>query len=321
MNKLTKNFTLALPFAGALLLSGCGTQDYTPTSDLPTIIVADAITTHHLNLYVAYELGLFESHGVNVVLNTLDTNAAARDLVAAGQADVFFSCPTIAIAAIANGAPMRTIAQVKDPCTSVLYMAAGHGVTSFEDLAGLAIAGIGPACEAVLSLVLAARAEAGVEIDLQVMGGGPSIAALEAGQVAGALLEEPHASIAELAGFERVFEHLSAGVTCRTINASNSIITAQPEALIAFMAAIDEANEIIMSNPVADNIVEIAVLHTGAPEDAIRHGNHRLIFNSRLESDGLFYLADALLQMEGNLIPENPFYDMFAEPFRGITWS
>ena len=319
MNKVVKNFALAIPFAGALFLSGCGNQPTTEAADgLPTIIVADAITTHHLNLYVAYELGLFEAHGVNVVLETLDTNAGARDLVAAGQADVFFSCPTIAIAAIGNGMPIRTIGQVKDPCTSVLYMAANHGVTNFEDLAGLAIAGIGPACEAVLSLVLAARAD-GVEIDLQVMGGGPSIVALEAGQIDGALLEEPHASIAELAGFERVFEHLSAGVTCRTINASDSVIAAQPEALLSFLAAIDEANEIIMADPAADNIVDIAVLHTGAPEDAIRHGNYRLIFNSRIEADRLFYLADVLVEM-GNM-PENPLYDMFADAFYGVTWG
>ncbi|MCL2102936.1 MAG: ABC transporter substrate-binding protein, partial [Syntrophorhabdaceae bacterium] len=86
------------------------------------IIVADAKTTHHLNLYVAKELGLFEKYRLDVRIIAVDDNAAARDMVVSGGADVFWSCPTVAIAAIANGAPIKTVAQVKKPCTSVLMV-------------------------------------------------------------------------------------------------------------------------------------------------------------------------------------------------------
>ena len=87
-----------------------------------TIVVADAKTTHHLNLYVAKELGIFEKYNLDVQITAVDDNAAARDLAVSGAADVFWSCPTVAIAAIANGAPLKIISQVKVPCTSVLVV-------------------------------------------------------------------------------------------------------------------------------------------------------------------------------------------------------
>ncbi|MCL1936095.1 MAG: ABC transporter substrate-binding protein [Defluviitaleaceae bacterium] len=314
--KFLQNLALAIPL-GALFLTACGRSYIPVNNDTPRIVIADAITTHHLNLYVAYELGLFDAHGVNVEIITLDTNAAALESVVAGQSDIFFSCPTIAIAGIANGAPFRTVAQVKDPCTSVLMLPDGTNVTSLRDLQGMQIAGISPACEAVLALYFATNAD-GVDFNLLTMSGGSAIAALEAGQIDGALLEEPHASIAELSGFVRAFEYLSANVTCRTINASNRLLNTNPEAINSFLAAIDEANEIINNNPTADNIIQIAENRTGAPRDAIYHGNSRLVFETTLETDGLILLANALLDM-GN-ISENPQESMFAEQFKGITW-
>ncbi|MCL2072191.1 MAG: ABC transporter substrate-binding protein, partial [Oscillospiraceae bacterium] len=93
-----------------------------PASAPIKIVVADAKTTHHLNLYVAKELGLFEKYNLDVEIVPVDDNAAARDYVVSVGADVFWTCPTTAIAAIANGAPIKTIAQVKKPCTSVLLV-------------------------------------------------------------------------------------------------------------------------------------------------------------------------------------------------------
>ena len=45
-----------------------------------TIVVADAKTTHHLNLYVAKELGIFDKYNLDVQITEVDDNAAARDL-------------------------------------------------------------------------------------------------------------------------------------------------------------------------------------------------------------------------------------------------
>ncbi|MDR1979138.1 MAG: ABC transporter substrate-binding protein [Synergistaceae bacterium] len=297
----------------ALVLSAAGFAE----AALPKIVVADANTTHHLNLYVAKELGIFEKHGLDVVIESVADNAAARDLVVSGGADVFWSCPTVAIAAIANGAPIKSIAQVKKPCTSVLLVEPDSPIETFADLKGKEIAGISPTCEAVISLTVKAL-DAGGSFNLQRLAGGPAIAALESKSVDGAILEEPHVSIAELQGYKVLFPDVSANIPCRTINASDRVLANSAEELKRFVQAVDEANAVILANPVADNIVDIAARYTGAPKEAIVHGNDRLKFTIILDTKGLKLLGDELLKLGS--IKENPGNKLFAEAFRGITW-
>jgi NitT/TauT family transport system substrate-binding protein len=237
--------------------------------------------------------------------------------VVSGGADVFWSCPTVAIAAIANGAPIKTIAQVKTPCTSVLLVPSESQISKLEDLKDKEIAGISPTCEAVISLTSAAK-KAGAKFNLQRLAGGPAITALKSGSVDGAILEEPHASIAELDGYKVLFREVSQNIPCRTINASDRILASNAEGLKNLIKAIDEANQIILSNPKAENIVKIAAEYTGAPVEAIIHGNDRLKFGTTIKVDGLNALADELLN-NGN-IKEKPGNTMFASEFKGITW-
>lgn len=289
----------------------------TPAPEPIKIVVADAKTTHHLNLYTAKELGIFEKYNLDVEIVDVKDLAAARDLVIAGEADVFWSCPTVAIAAVANGAPIKVISQVKKPCTSVLVVSQDSPIKELSDLKGKNIAGISPTCEAVISLTVAAR-EAGGDFVLQKLAGGEAIAALEAGSVDGAILEEPQVSIAELKGYKVLFPTISENIPCRTINASDAIIASNAEELKLFIQAIDEANQLILSNPIADDIVDIAVKYTGAPEDAIRHGNDRLKFRIAIDTEGLKLLGDELIKLDN--IKENPGDKLFAEEFKGITW-
>jgi NitT/TauT family transport system substrate-binding protein len=305
-------FVLSLSFAVA-----ANNQKAAAQPKKTKIVVADAKTTHHLNLYVAKELGLFEKHGLDVQIAAVDDNAAARDLVVSGGADVFWTCPTVAIAAIANGAPIKTIAQVKKPCTSVLLVPQSSTIVKIADLKGKNIAGISPTCEAVISLTSAAK-KAGAAFNLERLAGGPAIAALEANRVDGAILEEPHASIAELKGFKVLFREVSANIPCRTINASDKALKENAEALKNFIKAVDEANAIILANPTADNIVKIAVDYTGAPQEAIVHGNNRLKFQIKLETEGLKLLGNELVAEKN--IKENPGEKQFAGQFKGITW-
>ncbi|MBT9159002.1 MAG: hypothetical protein DDT26_00251 [Dehalococcoidia bacterium] len=307
---------LVLLLALSPVVMGCPAPPQQP--EITRIVVADAPTTHHLNLYVAQEKGLFKKHGLEVEIISVESLAAARDAVVTGIADVFWSCPTVAMAAIAGGAPIRTIAQVKIPCTSVLLVPADSPIQNYEDLAGKTLAGITPACEAVIALRIAAR-EAGVEFNLVTLAGGPAIAALEAGRIDGAILEEPHASIAELAGFRVMFREAAEAIPCRTINARTAFITDNADALRRMIKAVDEANAIINADPIAEDIVEIAHVRTGAPRDAIIHGNPRLLFTIHLDEEGLCKLGDELVKM--GHIRECPSAFMFAPEFRGITWD
>ncbi|HSW10671.1 MAG TPA: ABC transporter substrate-binding protein [Bacillota bacterium] len=305
--------------AAALLAAGCVPRQGAPARpETPRIVVADAPTTHHLNLYVAQEKGLFAKHGVQVEIIAVESLAAARDSVIAGTADVFWSCPTVAIAAVAGGAPIRTIAQVKTPCTSVLLVPSDSPIREYRDLAGRTIAGISPACEAVIAIATAAR-QAGAEFNLVKLAGGPALAALKAGRIDGAILEEPHASIAELAGFRVMFREAAEAITCRTINARTGFLEANADALRRMIRAVEEANAIINADPVAPAIVDIAHAYTGAPVNAIVHGNRRLQFTTRLDEEALCKLGDELVAL--GHIRECPGQDMFAREFRGITWD
>jgi NitT/TauT family transport system substrate-binding protein len=310
-------FTVLALFSVSACKAKKETANETDATGTTKIVVADARTTHHLNLYVAKELGLFDKYNLDVVINTVNDNAAARDAATSGDADVFWGCPTVAISAIANGAPLKTIAQVKTPCTSVLVVRENSPITTLEDLNGKNIAGISPTCEAVISLTVAAK-KAGATFNLQRLAGGPAIAALESESVDGSILEEPHTSIAELAGHKVLFRDVSENIPCRTIAVSNRFLAANAEPLKNFIKAIDEANKIILADPRAENIVKIANEYTGAPEDAIIYGNHRLKFGIPLQVEGLSALADELV--EQGSIKENPGTSMFAEEFKGITW-
>ena len=321
LTSIIKKITIVAVLVSVFVLAGYFLVEQPRENEAPAktrIIVADAPTTHHLNLYVAKEKGLFEKYGLDVEIRTVESLAAARDLVVTGAADVFWSCPTIAIAAIAGGAPIRTIAQVKIPCTSVLLVPADSPIRDYRDLQGKTIAGISPACEAVIAIRSAAK-EAGVEFNLVTLAGGPAIAALEARRVDGAILEEPHASIAELKGFRVMFREAAEAIPCRTINARTGFIAENADALRRMIMAIDEANALINANPIAEDIVEIAHVPTGAPKDAIIHGNPRLIFTTRLDEEGLCKLGDELVRM--GHIRECPSDFMFAREFRGITWD
>ncbi|HSW58524.1 MAG TPA: ABC transporter substrate-binding protein [Dehalococcoidales bacterium] len=291
----------------------------TPTAQpLTKLIVADARSTHHLNLYVALEKGILSKYGLDVEIKTVDELTAARDAVVTGAADVYWSCPTAAISAIAGGAPIKVIAQVKEPCTSVLLVPKDSPIKTLADLKDKNIAGISPSCEAVISISVAAK-KAGGEFTLSRLAGGPAITALDAKQVDAAILEEPHASIAELKGYVVLFREVSQGIPCRTINARAGYLSSQPDALKRLVKAVDEANSLILANPLAQDIVAIAAKYTGAPEGAILNGNKRLGFTIYINEPGYAALIDTLLELK--TIKENPGTKIYADEFKGITWG
>ncbi|OPY68431.1 MAG: alkanesulfonate transporter substrate-binding subunit [Syntrophorhabdaceae bacterium PtaU1.Bin034] len=294
-----------------------GALNHADAQGLTKIRVSDTPTTHHLNLYVAKEKGLFTKSGIDVQIQQAADPSAARDAVITKAADVYFACPSVNIAAIAGGAPLKIIAQVKKPCTSVLAVPKNSPIKEFKDLNGKTIAGLSPTCCAVVFINQKVR-QAKASFNLVKLAGGPAIAALDAKQVDGAILEEPHASIAELKGYKTLFRGDMKETTCRTINVHKDFLANNVDALKKFIQAVDEANALILKNPVADDIVAIAVKYTGAPENAIRNGNHRLGFTTKLTVEAHNGLALALI--EQGAIKTNPLPGAYAQEFKGITW-
>lgn len=282
------------------------------------IIIADAKTTNHLNLYVAQERGLFRKHGLDVAIVEARDPALARDLVISGQADVFWSCPSVAVSAIANGAPLKIIAQVKTPCSSLLVVPKGSPIRSYKDLNGKRIAGSSPACEAVIAYEKKAR-EAGAHFVLEKLAGGSAIAALDAGKVDGAILEDPHLAIAEIKGYRAILRDAPQRFPCRTINVRTAYLKENPEALKRLVAAIREANSLINKAPASRQIAEIALKYTGAPQRVATHAARRFTFNDRIDEKGLNALGEELAAIKE--IRENPKDNLYAAAFKGITWG
>ena len=288
-------------------------------ADAPgTIIVSDAKSLNHVNLYVADALGLFKKHGVAVTISETRDQSASLDAVVTGRADLFWSCPTVGISAIGNGAPLKIISQVKSPCSWVLVAGKKSHLTSWRDLKGKHIAGTSATCEGVIAYQKRAK-NAGAEFVLETLAGGQALVALETGKIDGAILEEPYVSSAERKGFSLFFRDTASQVPCRVITARTGYLTENPEALKRFVAAIQEANSIILKDPRGTVVTEIAKRYTGIPDHTLKQVISRLHFTTTIQEQGLLSLADDLVALKN--IRENPGKRLFAKEFRGITWG
>lgn len=334
-------FALTLMFFSAALWAsgkkGAAAEPQTgPALSGKKVIVADANSTHHLNLYVAYEKGLFAKRGLDVEIQQTSSGVAA---VIGGEADIVFNCPTGVITPIAKGQNITIIAQVKIPCTSVLVAPVNAPLKTPVDLNNLQIAGLSPTCCAVLLIRDALQNQYNSGFELVTLAPGAAIAALDAGQVKAAILEEPFVSLALLAKdaqgrpkYKTFFDGNSdangdgkndpnlAGENppCRTINANKDFVATRTNDAKAFIDAIDEADKIILANPVAPDIVDIAQKYVSVDRQAIINSNPKLGFTIHLDTAQLENYADALIRQ--GAISENPGEALFAPQFKGITW-
>ncbi|MDR1353404.1 MAG: ABC transporter substrate-binding protein [Treponema sp.] len=316
--------------------SPAAAQDTAPQLSGKKVIVADANSTHHLNLYVAYEKGLFAKRGLEVEIQQTSSGVAA---VVGGEADIVFNCPTGVITPIARGQNISIIAQVKIPCTSVLVVPADAPYRTPADLRGQQIAGLSTTCCAVILIRDALRSRYNIDFELVTLAPGAAIAALDAGQVKGAILEEPFVALALLArdaqgrpryktlfngesdadGDGRIDPNLAGeNPPCRTINANRDFLAARRGDARVFIEAIAEADQLILADPAAPDIVDIAAKYVSVDRQAIINSNPKLGFTTRLATEQLKGYADALVRQ--GTIDTNPGDALFAPEFKGITW-
>ncbi|MFP3040670.1 ABC transporter substrate-binding protein [Treponema primitia] len=308
----------------------------TPALSGKKVIVADANSTHHLNLYVAYEKGLFTKRGLEVEIQQTSSGVAA---VVGGEADIVFNCPTGVITPIAKGQNIIIISQVKIPCTSVLVVPANSAIKNPGDVKNLQIAGLSTTCCAVIAIRDTLRGQYSTEFELVTLAPGAALAALEANSVRGAILEEPFVAEALLlkdasgnAKYKTIFDGHSdangdgkidpnlAGENppCRTINANKNFIATRLGDAKVFLEAIEEADKIILAGPSAPDIVAIARKYVNVSEQAIINSNPKLGFTIHLDTAGLKGYAQALVNQ--GTIDRNPGDALFAPEFKGISW-
>jgi NitT/TauT family transport system substrate-binding protein len=300
------------------------------------VIVADANSTHHLNLYVAYEKGLFAKRGLEVEIQQTSSGVAA---VVGGEADIVFNCPTGVITPIARGQNIIIISQVKIPCTSVLVVPVDSPIRTPQDVKDLQIAGLSTTCCAVIAIRDTLRGQYDTEFELVTLAPGAALAALEAGSVRAAILEEPFVAEALLLTdadgqpkYKTIFDgHSDAdedgavdrnlagdNPPCRTINANTAFVKERLGDAKVFIEAIAEADKIILAGPSAPDIVAIAQKYVTVSEQAIINSNPKLGFTTHLDTAGLIGYAQALVNQ--GTIEKNPGEALFAPEFKGITW-
>lgn len=281
------------------------------------IIVTDAPTTHHLNLYIALEKGIFKKYGLDVEYIKSNSMTEAADNVSKGKADILFACPTHTIITIAKEGKMRVIAQGKSPCTSILCVSPNSPIKKISDLKGKRVSGIAPTCEAVVAFIDAARAE---KADFEVVKLPPDKAmpALEKGEIDASILEEPYASEMELKGYSLKFRELI-NVPCRFISANIEFLRKHPEAAKKFIAAIKEVNELYAKNPIDEEIVEIGHRYTGSSKEAIRHGNVRIHFTTSLNRPRIKAMMRSLVRLDAikEVLKDE---ELYSDVSKGITW-
>jgi NitT/TauT family transport system substrate-binding protein len=326
----------AMLWAGGKKAETPAAQQSGPILSGKKVIVADANSTHHLNLYVAYEKGLFAKRGLEVEIQQTSSGVAA---VVGGEADIVFNCPTGVITPIAKGQNITIISQVKIPCTSVLVVPVNAPYKTPADLKGQQIAGLSTTCCAVILIRGALRSQYNTDFELVTLAPGAAIAALDAGQVKGAILEEPFVALALLAKdaqgnprYKTLFNGESdadgdgkidpnlAGVNppCRTINANKDFVATRTDDAKVFIDAIAEADRLILANPTAPDIVDIAAKYVSVDRQAIINSNPKLGFTIQLATEQLKGYADALVRQ--GTIDTNPGDTLFAPQFKGITW-
>ncbi|MDR2618381.1 MAG: ABC transporter substrate-binding protein [Treponema sp.] len=312
-----------------------GTAKLSPAKKI-LVLDADPDSSAHLNLYVAYEKGLFKKRGLEV---EIQGSVSGLTLVVSGKADILFGCPSGVVSAIARGANVAMIGQVTLPCSSTLIVPVDSSYRKPVDLDAQMIAGLSPICCAVVSIRNTLQTQYDTDFRLVALEPEAALAALGAGQVQGAIFEEPFVSLALLkkdaAGkllYRALFDGSSdadgdgeiepslAGpkAPCHAITAGRNFIAARPDEAKAFIEAIDEANSLILREPGAEDIADITVKHTGFDREAVIASAPRMGFTIQLGVEE-FKAYAGLLARQGS-IERDPGDDLFAPEFKGITW-
>lgn len=253
---------LALASLIGLLAAACGsasggsagtTGTTQPAAAATPLKVGTSPTLSNASLYLAVDNGIFKEHKLAVATQPVTSGQEAVPELLNGQIQFTAADPLGALVAVSQHVPVVIVAQANVVPASAaldptgLLVSASSGIHSAAGLAGKTIA-----VNALDSLsevtVEAAIDEAGgdsakvkfVELPIPQM-----IAAVQRGQVSGAVLNEPYVTQAKQAGLENLFPVMSKaipGTPQLVYIASKSYAASHPAVVEAFAASITAAN-------------------------------------------------------------------------------
>ena len=240
---------LSLVIFFTILLSACGTPTPANTGTLK-IAVLPIIDT--LPMYVAEDEGLFAKHGVTVELIPVASAPERDQLLAAGQADGTINETLAVMLFNKDVVQMQAVRYALRPVEGYghfFILASGKsGITDAQGLKGVEI-GIsqGTVIEYVTERLLQAEGLTADEIMTIAVPKIPDrMALLGSGELAAGVLPDPLASLAISQGAVNVLDdsnHPEYGFSIYSFR--KEAIDTNPEAVKAFLAAIEEASDLI----------------------------------------------------------------------------
>ncbi|SMC75760.1 ABC transporter substrate-binding protein [Rhizobium sp. RU36D] len=210
-------------------------------------------------IYVAKMAGIFDKHGLDVELVPIAVNSTLPAALISDSIQLGTISPTVFIQAVQNGLELRGVSGMTVTAQNgsrVGVMAReGSGITSLADLKGKTL-GV-PGIAAVLD-IMARRLiiEAGIDVNAITYTETPfpvQADVLKNGTVDAVVTVDPFLSRIERAGIGKPIANLLEGIPdgqlAQFFAASSSWAEANPEAIKAFRAAMDEAIQMTLTQP------------------------------------------------------------------------
>jgi NitT/TauT family transport system substrate-binding protein len=240
----------------ALLLTACSEISNRPSSETVTLKLAVLSILDSLPMHVAQQEGLFEKHGVVVEFIPVGSAPERDQLISAGQADgminesmstIFYNRDQVQVQ-IVRYARAST---AETPLFSILA-ASKSAIHTVEDLKGIEI-GIsqGTVIDYLNDRLLAAEGFQPSEVkSVPVPRLDLRMNLLISGELNAAILPEPMTSLAAQQGARVILDDSShPEYSYSTIAFRKAIIDQHPQAVKAFLAAIEEAVSLINAQP------------------------------------------------------------------------
>lgn len=218
-----------------LILTGCR------RADAAAIAIGVRSASDHAPFFIADRHGLYADYGLDVSVQIIPSNTEVVEALHRGDLQMGAIPVTTAIAAIAQGKPLRIVAMTGRGSDGLLVRA--DGPESIADLRGRRIATIRAS---ILDVLLRhALEEAGLDPDTDVelvylSQLGELIAALKTGQVDACSNTEPFMTDAETQGWGRILTYYTAAWPdhpCCVVVARDAMLRRRPEAVGAVLDA------------------------------------------------------------------------------------
>jgi NitT/TauT family transport system substrate-binding protein len=207
-------------------------------------------------MYVAHKEGLFAKHGVAVEFIPVASAAERDQIIMAGQADGMINDPVSTALYNKEQTQVQTVryAQVATPEQAMfrIMSAPRSNITTVDDLKGVEV-GVsqGTVIEYITDRLLQAEGLAPEEIkNIAVPKISDRMALLGSGELKAATLPEPLSSLAVQQGATVIVDDTKhPEYSYSTITFRKPVIDQNPDAIRAFLSAIDEATAVINANP------------------------------------------------------------------------